>query len=365
MTHATRRQLALRLAGCAAALLLVLAAAAPAGAAAKKLILFVSNDTALASEIARNAAHVDALPFDGVAITSPASWAVMRPGARLDYTTTYQQLAPIKGRLTRVKHNFLQTYVDAAADPFDDWSAVIQNWVILARAAKDAGLVGILFDNEEYKGRLWRYPDNVRYPWRTRLDYQLQHRRRGRQVMEAIRAVWPTVKFIHLHGPYISEQRTPGSVSLLQIEQRDDDLRGHFFVGMLVGSTATARVIDGGEVYQYRTPEDFSRSYNFRKHDLPKLSPNHLVPPWITGLWPNRTSVAFGVYDMAWKEGYPMTPAILAQTIRYALAQADEYVWLFTEWSGPNQYLRPGGVAPSWINAVRAGRAVTAGAATQ
>jgi hypothetical protein len=49
------------------------------------------------------------------------------------------------------------------------------------------GLAGILFDNEPYAERLWRWPDEVDYPY-TLAAYQLQYRLRGRELMEALRA---------------------------------------------------------------------------------------------------------------------------------------------------------------------------------
>ena len=87
----------------------------------------------------------------------------MQSGQRLDYGDVYGSwLAPLRGRFQRVTRNLVLATVHNA-DPFDDWTWVIANWTVLARAARDAGLAGILFDNEPYAERLWHWPDEVDY----------------------------------------------------------------------------------------------------------------------------------------------------------------------------------------------------------
>lgn len=251
-------------------------------------------------------------------------------------------------------HNFLQAYVDAAADPFDDWTSVIQNWTILAKASRDAGLIGILFDNEEYFGKIWEYPAQAKYKNLSLEAYAAQWRLRGRETMAAMAAVWPTVRIIHLHGPYASEPRSPREVTRQSGADRHD-MRGHFFVGMVEGAPATARVIDGGETYALRSPEEFARHYQWRKHGIAELEPSSLIPPELRPSWPAKVDVAFGVYDRPY-DGASMSPAILTRTLRNALARTDEYVWLFVEGQGPNNFLRSDGIEPWWIEAVRDAR---------
>jgi hypothetical protein len=108
----------------------------------------------------------------------------MQSGARLDYGDVYGSwLAPLRGRFQRLTRNLVLATVHNA-DPFDDWTWVIANWTVLARAARDAGLAGILFDNEPYAERLWHWPDEVDYPY-TLPAYQFQYRLRGRELPPA------------------------------------------------------------------------------------------------------------------------------------------------------------------------------------
>lgn len=339
------------------------APARPAGPPAA-LVLYQGSLSARTPQLVRNAAHVDSLPFDGITVNVPASWAVMEPGARLDYREVHDKwLAPLRGRFERVTRNFVLAMARKAADPFDDWTQVIENWKVLARAARDAGLIGIMFDNEAYYEPLWRWPEDLdhRYPLAA---YQRRYRERGRELMRALRAVWPEIRLVALHGPYLSEPRTPGNVTMRQAAADERDLSGHFFVGLVQGSAGEGQVVDGGEVYQYRTTEDFARSYAWRKREIAALRPGGVVPDQLRAEWPRRVSVGFGAYDMAWKEGYPMDPSILARTLAAALAQADDYVWLFTESGGPQDYLTPGGADAEWLDAIRQARRAAAAAVT-
>ena len=288
----------------------------------------------------------------------------MLPGQRLDYGDVYGSwLAPLRGRFRRVTRNLVLATVHNA-DPFDDWTWVIANWTVLARAARDAGLAGILFDNEPYAERLWHWPDEVDYPY-TLPAYQFRYRLRGRELMQALRATWPDITVMVLHGPYLSDARTLPGVTNGQGVGDASDLSGHLFVGLVRGSGGTAGVVDGGEVYQYRTPQDFATSYAWRKQQLPQLpapaAGRPLIPPRMQADWPRQVSIGFGLYDLAWKPGYPMDPGILRSTLANALARADDLVWLFTEGGGPHQYLVPGGVDPAWLDAIAAARGLPAG----
>ncbi len=82
-----------------------------------------------------------------------------------------------------------------------------------------------------------------------------------------------------------------------------------------------------------------------------------VIPPELRPVWAQRVSVGFGLYDIAWRPGYPMAPPILEQALGHALARADHYVWLFTEGEGPRDYLAFGGADEAWLRAIREARA--------
>ena len=332
-----------------------MATAVPVGAA--DLILYQPNTHARTQSILRNLDFILAQPFDGVVLNIPASWSVMQPGVTLTYDSIYRSwLEPLKTRFNSKRRNYVLAVVREAADPFDSWTTVINNWVALARAARDSGAVGLFFDNEEYFEQLWDYPGDVKYPSRSLSAYQAQYRERGKELMNALIAAWPAIRIVTTHGPYVSEPRTPNSVSLLQIEPRSNRLSGFFFTGMLEAAGTQAQVIDGGEVYQYRSESDFSGSYTWRKDTLPQVASTALIPSGLRSVWRSRLRVAYGVYDQQWKSNYPMSPSILQTSLSRALARSDGLVWLFVEGDGSRNYLAPGGVSSSWTSAIRAAR---------
>src|SRR6478672_2728411 len=78
------------------------------------------------------------------------------------YDDAMRELDPMQGKMQKVSANFLLTYV-MNVDPFDSWDDVIDSWVALARAARDTGLTGFVFDNEPYNGDVWIYPGDVEH----------------------------------------------------------------------------------------------------------------------------------------------------------------------------------------------------------
>jgi hypothetical protein len=313
-------------------------------------------------KVAANARYIDSLPFDGITVNSAASHQLMRPGTAVGYSAVYNALAPVRASLTRVTENFAVVFARKPADFFESWERCIQNFRSFARAARDAGMKGILFDNEEYFGGVWTYPSDVKHKSYSLEMYRRQARLRGQQIMAAMKAEWPGVQVMHLHGPYQSEARTPSHVTMGQTWRNHNDLSGSFFVGMLqeVDPARPARVIDGGEVYQYRTAADFQRSYHWRKTQQAALTPNPLIPSVVARRWAASSAIAFGVYDLPWKAGYPMSPSIMRATLTNALTRSDRYVWYYTDDDGPRDYLVPGRVGADWLQAIRSARAAVA-----
>jgi hypothetical protein len=117
--------------------------------------------------------------------------------------------------------------------------------------------------------------------------------------------------------------------------------------------TSAALNVDGGEIYTLRTASQFLASYNWRKFDEPSAAVNSpFIPTALRAIWPQRLSVSFGVYDKPFA-GATMDASIVKTTLINALAQADHYVWFYTE--GPT-FLRPssaGGATAAWVDAVR------------
>jgi hypothetical protein len=339
------------------------AAAAPAAAGGAKLIYagWFGNTIPTPAFIAANKSFLETQPFDGLvaylrndATDTNATTKVMS-GSPISADAIASVLAPMKGLAwTNLTRNFGLVVGTSPPDAFDDWSVVVQNFANCAQALRDAGLVGICFDNEQYFSPWGNYPAGAKYyATKTLDDYRAQMRLRGQQVMAAMVAVFPNIAVITLHGPYISEPSAPAALQFPQW-QSGNWLLGPYYAGFMEGvGGSPALCIDGGELYTLRTPSDFLNSYNWRKFAEPSDAVNSpFIPPALRAVWSGRISISFGVYDQPFG-GASMDAGIVKTTLTNALAQADHYVWFYTE--GVTLLLPPSAGNPSgaWVDAVR------------
>jgi hypothetical protein len=272
----------------------------------------------------------------------------------ISYDAISSVLAPIANLpFVQLKDNFAVVFGGVPPDFFDNWTTTIQNFSNLAAAVRDAGLRGIIFDNEQYSAPWGNYPEGVAYPGTSLQAYEDQAALRGKQVMQAMTAQFPNIVVVTLHGPYVSEPDAPWSLMFPQW-QSGNELLGPFFAGFQEGSVTAGQNVDGGELYDLRTSEQFNNSYNWRKYDLPSDQVDStFISSSIRGSWSNNVSISFGVYDCPFL-GQPMSPAVLTPTLQNAVARADRWVWFYSEQAS---YLLPpaqGGASTEWVEAVRA-----------
>lgn len=328
----------------------------------KRLILhdwFGKSPACTPGFIKDNLAYLESLPFDGVAVymrrpdlTDNVTTWVMSDQV-MGYDRIAAVLAPVKGLpFKKLLHNFAAVISRTPADFFADWGVVIKNFADLARAAREAGLKGIYFDNEQYFSKWGNYPDGVKDGSKSLKQYQDQAFVRGKEVMEAMETAFPGIVVITLHGPYISEPKAPPPI--FPQWQTSNELLGPFFAGFFAGKK-TGLCVDGGELYQLRTADEFQKAYAWRKETIASSQVDcAFIPPALRPSWP-AVSVGFGVYDRPWG-GKPMTPEVLKTTLTNALGRSDRYVWFYVE--GPT-FLRPaaaGGASDDWVKAVRESR---------
>jgi hypothetical protein len=337
--------------------------AAPSTAASTSSLIYCGwfgNTIPTPAFIAANKAFLETQPFHGlVAYLRNDSTGVnvttnVMTTTPMSYATISSVLTPLRNTVfTTLKENFGLIQGSRPPDFFDDWSVTIQNFANAALALKDAGLKGIVFDNEQYFSPWGNYPTGVKYATRTLAEYQTQARLRGKQLMEAMVAQFPTIAVITLHGPTVSEPKVP--TPLFPVWYSANELLGPLFVGMMEGTPSGALNIDGGELYHLRSSDQFLQSYNWRKYTHPSDALNSsIIPPADRPSWPGKCSLGFGIYDRPFS-GASMDATILRTTIANALRQADRYTWFYTE--GPS-YLLPsssGGASSAWVSAVRNG----------
>lgn len=316
------------------------------------------DTTPTPSYISANLAFLESQPFDGLVVylrdpgmTSNVTMMVMS-STPVSHGTALWVMSPMIGLpFVRLTDNLGMILASTPPDFFDDWSVPIQNFANVARAAKDAGLKGLCFDNEQYFAPWGNYPAGVLHPEKSLAEYQAQARLRGRQVMEAMVAQFPEIVVLTLHGPYISELQAPPP--FFPQLQAWNELMGPFFAGFMQGKGSLAQNVDGGELYDLRSADEFSMAYDWRKTGIASEAVNcPFIPAADRPSWPSQTSIGFGVYDMP-SGGAAMNPSIAKTTLVNALDRTDRWVWFYVE--GPT-FLKPesqGGASQAWVDAVR------------
>ncbi len=303
---------------------------------------------------------MEAMPFDGVVVQMHnelgARIQAQTPAA---YETLSAALAPMAATsFTTLRDNFVVVYSTPAGDLFGDWTVPLQNFATLARTAREAGLTGVFYDNEEYFGGALRYTGNC--VDHTVAECQAQAQLRGRQVMDAMRSAWPEVRVLVLNGPWVSDPGTAENLPGIAYSDgaRWNQLLGSFFVGMVQSAVGTpAKVIDGGEIYSARTLQQFQTIRAWQNHGMAAHSA--LIPSELRPQWATTVSAGFGVYDQP-SIDVPMDAATWRTTLTNALATTDEYVWAYTErydWWGTGWPTDP--VPTEWVEATREARAAT------
>ena len=110
-----------------------------------------------------NRTYIDTLPFDGLMVKFPDNQNCLGPNYVVNYNTLYSQIGPMKNALAKVTHNYAVAMIgnSGMVDPFDNWTQTQANFVTLAQVCRDAGLEGIVYDNEEYNVHMWQYPGRL------------------------------------------------------------------------------------------------------------------------------------------------------------------------------------------------------------
>ncbi len=308
--------------------------------------------------IINNIATIESYPFEGMFINSVVGWHIMS-GRPISYDSIYTEFKVLKGAFKKFDSNFMYVFTDYPGDFWNDnsWKITSQNFANMAKVAKVLNFKGLIYDNEEYLAGKWmnfgESYKNAKYDLNQHRD---QVHLRGKQIMEAMTAVFPEIEIFTYHGPYLSEPNY--IIPKANIKQAgawdQQELLGPFFVGMMDGKGAKATVIDGGEQYQYRSETDFKSSYEIRKYEIAGEETNSWFIPHRQRMnWPNNINISFGVYNRSWLKEFPMNAAIMQTTLTNALKYTDKYVWYYTE---DDSWLEPGNMPKPWIDAVTKAR---------
>ena len=267
--------------------------------------------------------------FDGAFLRLPTTGELITKATAVKASAIAADLQPLYTlRPTRFKYNFAVVPVQHDLDAFDDWTVPLANIGALAKVARDAGLVGIVIDNESLSGLRVNYPDDVKFANRTLEDYRAQTQLIGRKIMQAIVAEFPDAAVVVLRGPAGADPASPGT--LVNREADSAPLLGPFFTGFVTGKVARSLVIDGGTDYGLRTAEQFNAAAAWRKTGLASAATDSaFLTDSLRDLWPTSVNVSFGVRELDGARGnlLPNLPMVFANTLLQSLRAADNFVW--------------------------------------
>lgn len=312
-----------------------------------KLIIWQRNsqnaNAITAQQFAANFAAAEQTCFDGVVFSIPSDGQLHQSNV-ISKATYDAQLAPVAAlNPTQVTDNFVFQWVLAADSLANMRATAIQNWVNLAEASRDAGLAGIFFDVENYTNAGW--PSSVLCPGATAASCEQQMFDFGRDIVQAVAAVWPTAQIMTTLGPNHIDPNADNYVIADANPTPTNRIIGAFVLGMGVGSYGTSvKWIDGGELFGNGDagPHTIDGSgdingfgsqlgYDYRKGagDSGTVGVQYasgLLTPAEEAQWPSEVSIGYAVTDDGPSGS---TPARLEGDIAATLAVVDDYVWYF------------------------------------
>jgi hypothetical protein len=352
------------------------AAPAPGGEPARKLIEFGWDEPGT-NFLRGHLAELERTPFDGCvfhveardAQGTPANFTWLGWGRRTftadDLKRARADLEALAATRTRFRYNFLRfNTTPADLDWFDDYSAVIANARLAAGLARAGHCPGILLDTEQYEGKLFDYRkqrDAKQHSW---AEYAAQARRRGREVMTAFQEEHPDLTvFLTFGHSLLWKQGEQGKKALAECPY---GLLGPFVDGMIEAARGRTRIVDGHELsYGYRDAKAFIDAHQAIAHDAATLAADREA-------YRRVVSAGFGLWlDYDWrKKGWDtrdpgknyFSPSGFEASLRAALEQSDEYVWIYTEtprwWSEKGESVA---LPPAYGDAIRRARRALAG----
>ncbi len=336
------------------------------GSPARKLIEF-GWDEPDTSFLRRQRQQLEQSPFDGCVFHVLAQGSGVPPQnftwlcwGRRRFTPS--ELAKARADLesivwTRFHDNFLRFNVTPGdVDWFDDFTAITSNARQAAQLARAGHCRGILLDTEQYQGKLFDYRKQREAANRAWPEYAAQARVRGREVMTAFREAFPGLTVLATFGPSLVWKQSDGGMK--PTADCADGLLVPFFDGMIEAAASGAQLVDGHELsYGYRDVNAFVKARETIRAQAARLAAD---PPSYT----RAVSAAFGLWlDFDWQKrgwdsrrpgGNYFSPERFETSLRAAVEQSDEYVWIYAEkprwWSEQKGTIE---LPPAYIDTVR------------
>ena len=313
-------------------------------------------------------AQLQRTPFDGSVFHVAARGAGGAPAenftwlcwgrrrfAEAELEPALADLASIKS--TGFRHNFLRfNMTPADIDWFVDHGAVVNNARLAARLARAGGCDGILLDTEAYQGKLFDYHQERGSVRRTWAEYEAQARLRGREVMTAFQQGFPNLTVLLTFGHSLVWKESNGGTKPLST--CPNGLLVPFLDGMIDTAAGQTRLVDGHELsYGYREPSLFVQAREVIKIKAAALAADPVKYRSVVsagfGLWLDYDRPKNGWTNDKVESNY-FSPERFEASLRAAVEQADQYVWIYAE--KPRWWSRNGkavDLPPAYIEAVR------------
>lgn len=325
-----------------------------------------------AAYVAAHSAQMEQIPFDGTGIVVPidtSAWAAGRRdtdnqlgwalfGRRSftvsDFADTIASLGRVRWR--RFTDNFLPAVVNTATQSqgfswFDDdrWDVAVQNWTVLLKIARRTGCRGVVFDPEDYSGRIFEYPVMSSRHHATFEQYREKVRERGRQLSSRGRHIFPELVVLGLFGPSL-----PLDVSdMAALEPDRYGLLSAFIDGLVAGGGPGFVFVDGGEyAYTLRSPSQFA---SLRETMRARTESRTMLPVALR----SRLQIGFGLWidnggkrrwfpEQPWRNHF--TPSGFEDALKSALRATDEYVWVYSQEA---RFFPPSALPTEYLEAMR------------
>lgn len=319
------------------------------GAAAQKKLIATGWDSPTPAQFRQNLATFEKCPFDGTTIMTTRKLAdghvVNTMGAfsrEVWHASEFEQtIADLKAaHPVKARDNFLMLNTNPGnVDWFDDagWKQVVDHWRLIARAAKQGGMRGILYDPEPYTPPYcqFSYHAQAGSAKHTFAEYEAKVRQRGQEVMRAVAFEYPRITIY----AYFLLSVLPGAQGKMQDVLASDGygLIPAFVNGWLDVAPSGVNIIDGNEgAYTYNSVAQFDRAYT-RMH----AECNRMLAPDNRERFRVHYTASHGIYLDAYanppSSPYYIDPlggtraARLLANVKAALGAADEYVWVYGE----------------------------------
>ena len=256
-----------------------------------------------------------------------------------DYPITREDVAKDFEAFKSVSHMFpdsLLRITPAAKydlDWFDDatWEIIFTKVRMLSKMAADAGMRGFAVDTEQYRPGLFMYGLQAHRETKSFEAYQVQVRKRGRQLMEIMAADNPDATILYMYANSFLFQQIGGNASPIRELY---DLMPAFIDGMMQGGPK-AEFIDGFEQSyissKFKTHDEFVHAAGLIREGGKQIS---TMPE----LYAKKVKVSFGLYpsgDEGFETGkvdpadYFYSADDLEHALHYGLLESDGLVWLY------------------------------------